>query len=196
MNHSADDPDDLIQKKIDVDHITKMSAKMHVPHSITVGPVRSTFPRIHPDDDPIPVRMEVPDRLRPGGNGSVIALNDTDFFISNESNQLSNSFIQQPSLPSTLLPTDIETRSDDEGTLINIQRDNQSMKLSQSWHVESFNGIDDKNILNKLQLLQTRVNYIERTLARRQYRDRIFYTCVIGYFLLQALLSVRRSMLN
>ena len=39
---------------------------MHVPDSITVGPSRSTIPRLHQDDDQLPVRMEVPDRLRPG----------------------------------------------------------------------------------------------------------------------------------
>lgn len=49
---------------------------------------------------------------------------------------------------------------------------------------------------NKLQLLQNRVNQIERKLIRRENRDRIFYTIIAGYFLLQALLSVRRSMLN
>jgi hypothetical protein len=38
---------------------------MHVPDSITVGPIRS-IPRLHQDDDQVPVRMEVPDRLRPG----------------------------------------------------------------------------------------------------------------------------------
>ncbi|CAF1054008.1 unnamed protein product [Rotaria sordida] len=196
MNHSADDPDDLVQQKIDLNHITKMSYQMHVPHSITVGPTRSTFPRIHPDDDRVPIRMEVPGRLRPGGNGSMIALNETDFFMNDESNQLSNSFIQQPSLPSTLHPTDIETISDDEDKLVNIQKENQPIQLTQSWHIEPYNSIDDKNVLNKLQLLQNRARHIEQTLARRQYRDRIFYTCVIGYFLLQALLSVRRSMLN
>jgi hypothetical protein len=37
---------------------------------------------------------------------------------------------------------------------------------------------------------------MERTLARRDFRDRFVYTCIIGYFLLQTLLSVRRSMLN
>jgi len=64
------------------------------------------------------------------------------------------------------------------------------------WHIESFNGLDDKHVLNKLQLLQNRVQQIERKLIRRDNRDRVFYTCIIGYFLLQVLLSVRRSMLN
>ncbi|CAF4523281.1 unnamed protein product, partial [Rotaria sp. Silwood2] len=179
-----------------VPYVWTLGHQMHVPHSITVGPVRSTFPRIHPDDDRVPVRMEVPDRLRPGGNGSMIALNDTDFFTNDESNSLSDSFIQQPSLPPILHPSDIRTTSDDEDTSVNIQTGDQAITLSQSWHVEPFHGIDDKNILNKLQLLQNRVRYIEERLARRQHRDRIFYSCVIGYFLLQALLSVRRSMLN
>ena len=39
---------------------------MHVPDSITVGPHRSSGSRRHQGDDQIPVRMEVPDRLRPG----------------------------------------------------------------------------------------------------------------------------------
>ena len=54
----------------------------------------------------------------------------------------------------------------------------------------------DKHLLNKLQLLQNRVQYIERRLARRDFRDRVVYTFVIGYFFVQALLSARRSMLN
>jgi hypothetical protein len=97
--------------------------QMHVPDSIIIGPARSTMPRLHQDDDQVPVRMEVPDRLRPGlnhshshfdnflfilgGNGSMILLNDTDFFVNGDSNHLSDSFIQQPSLPSTLHPKDI-----------------------------------------------------------------------------------------
>jgi len=64
------------------------------------------------------------------------------------------------------------------------------------WHIESLNGPDDKHVSNKLQLLQNRVQQIERKLIRRENRDRVFYTCIIGYFLLQVLLSVRRSMLN
>jgi hypothetical protein len=64
------------------------------------------------------------------------------------------------------------------------------------WQIEPVNGIEDKHILNKVQLLQNRVHQIERKLIRRDNRDRIFYSCIVGYFLLQALLSVRRSMLN
>jgi hypothetical protein len=64
------------------------------------------------------------------------------------------------------------------------------------WHIEPFSDIDDKHVSNKVQLLQNRVHQIERTLARRDTRDRLFYTCIIGYFLMQALFSVRRSMLN
>ena len=39
---------------------------MLVPDSITVGPMSSTLPRLDRDDNRVPVRMEVPDRLRPG----------------------------------------------------------------------------------------------------------------------------------
>lgn len=70
------------------------------------------------------------------------------------------------------------------------------MFLSFRWHIEPFTSMDDKHISNKFQLLQNRVQKIERELNRRENRDRIFYTCIVGYFLLQALLSVRRSMLN
>lgn len=70
------------------------------------------------------------------------------------------------------------------------------MCLSFRWHVEPYTNIDDKNVLNKLQLLQNRIHHIERTLSRRDFRDRCVYTCVIGYFLLQALISIRRSWLN
>jgi len=56
--------------------------------------------------------------------------------------------------------------------------------------------LDDKQILNKLQLLQNRVYQIEKKLLRRDNRDRVFYLCILGYFAIQALLSVRRSMLN
>jgi hypothetical protein len=64
------------------------------------------------------------------------------------------------------------------------------------WHIEPVNDLDDKHVLNKLQLLQNRVTQIEKKLIRRDNRDRIFYTCILGYFFIQALLSVRRSMLN
>ena len=82
MNDPATDPDDLVRKKIDLNHITNMSEsnevprtalaqllsgyQMHVPDSITVGPHRSHGPRLHQGDDQIPVRMDVPERLRPG----------------------------------------------------------------------------------------------------------------------------------
>lgn len=39
---------------------------MHVPDSITVGPNRSAFPRFDQENDRVPIRMEVPERLRPG----------------------------------------------------------------------------------------------------------------------------------
>jgi hypothetical protein len=124
---------------------------MHVPDSITIGPVRSTMPRLHQHDDQVPVRMEVPDRLRPGfeysilsfilyyfifilgGNGSMILLNDTDFFVNGESNHLSDSFIHQPSLPSTLHPKDIETTSDDDYTSVHIKSEHQPNKIADSY---------------------------------------------------------------
>ena len=43
-----------------------LGAQMRVPDSITVGPQRSTMPRLHVDEDRVAIRMEVPDRLRPG----------------------------------------------------------------------------------------------------------------------------------
>ena len=62
--------------------------------------------------------------------------------------------------------------------------------------LESNTNIDYKQALNKLQLLQNRIHYIERTLARRDFRDRFAYTFIIGYILLQVLFSLRRSILN
>jgi hypothetical protein len=107
---------------------------MHVPDSIIVGPARSTIPRLHQDDDQLPIRMEVPDRLRPGGNGSMIMLDDKDFFVNGETNHLSDSFIHQPSLPSTLHPKDIETTSDDDDyTSINVKQDHQPIKIADSY---------------------------------------------------------------
>ncbi|UJR14716.1 hypothetical protein I4U23_001709 [Adineta vaga] len=196
MSHSADDPDDLVRKKIDLNHITNMSYQMHVPDSITVGPTRSNNSRLHQDNDRVPIRMEVPDRLRPGGNGSMVMLNDTDFFTNGESNHLSDSFIQQPSLPSTLHPKDIESTSDDDYTSVDVKTPQQPIKIVDSWHIEPLNSMDDKNVLNKIQLLQNRVQQIERNLVRREKRDRLFYTCIFGYFLFHILRSVRRSMLN
>ncbi len=64
------------------------------------------------------------------------------------------------------------------------------------WHIEPFNNTDDKNMLNKFQLLQNRIHHIEKDMVRRDFRDRIVYTCIFGFFLLQTILSVRRSMLN
>lgn len=94
---------------------------MHVPDSITVGPVRSTVPRLHQDNERVPIRMEVPDRLRPGGNGSMVMLNDTDFFTNGDTDHLSESYMQQPSLPSTLHPKDIESISDDDYTSVDVR---------------------------------------------------------------------------
>lgn len=192
MNHTSDDPDDLVSKKIDLNHITKMSYQMHVPDSITVGPSRQTnIPRLHQDNEQVPIRMEVPERLRPGGNGRMIPLNDTDFFVNNQPTNLSDSFIHQPSLPTVLHPKDIETTSDDDYTSVRVKQEPRDL-----WHVEPMATLDDKQVLNKLQLLQNRVYQIEKKLLRRDNRDRIFYSCILGYFLIQALLSVRRSMLN
>lgn len=70
------------------------------------------------------------------------------------------------------------------------------MNLSPRWHIEPFTNLDDKSVLNKFQLLQNRIHHIERTLARRDFRDRVVYTCLFGYFLLQTFFSLRRSMAN
>ncbi|CAF3540826.1 unnamed protein product, partial [Rotaria sordida] len=43
---------------------------MHVPDSITVGPNRSSVPRLHVDDDRLPVRMEVPNSIRLAGHSN------------------------------------------------------------------------------------------------------------------------------
>lgn len=63
----------------------------------------------------------------------MMLLNDTDFFTNDESNQLSDSFIQQPSLPPTLHPKDIENTSDDEYTPVNVNKQNQSIKITDSY---------------------------------------------------------------
>jgi hypothetical protein len=49
-------------------HRSFLGHQMHVPDSITVGPSRSAMSRLHVDSDRLPVRMEVPDRIRPGKN--------------------------------------------------------------------------------------------------------------------------------
>ena len=54
----------------------------------------------------------------------------------------------------------------------------------------------DKELLNRVQLLQSRLHLIEQRVAQRDARDRWVYPCFIGYLLLQVLLSLRRSMLN
>jgi hypothetical protein len=62
----------------------------------------------------------------------MIMLNDTDFFVNGETNHLSDSFIHQPSLPSTLHPKDIETTSDDDYTSINVKQGYQPNKITDS----------------------------------------------------------------
>lgn len=62
----------------------------------------------------------------------MILLNDTDFFVNGDSNHLSDSFIQQPSLPSTLHPKDIETTSDDDYTAVNVKHDKPSNPIADS----------------------------------------------------------------
>lgn len=62
--------------------------------------------------------------------------------------------------------------------------------------MEAFTEINDKNVLHELQLLQNRINRLEKTFAKRDVRDRFVYSFIIGYIILQALFSVRRSMFN
>ncbi|CAF1144036.1 unnamed protein product [Adineta ricciae] len=157
MSHSAEDPDDLVRKKVDLNHITKMSYQMHVPDSITVGPNRSAMPRLHQDDGQLPVRMEVPNSIRLGNTDTTMGLsNGTDFSPNNDSNHSLDTTSQPP-------------MSDDDYSPIEVSNDqNQPMRLAESWHVEPPTTIDDKNVLNKLQLLQNRINQIERTFIQSQ----------------------------
>lgn len=102
---------------------------MHVPDSITVGPNRSPMTRIDFDDQ-IPVRMEVPDRLRPGGNGSMIMLNEADFFTPIDP---IHSIQQQHSLPTSLHPKDIENTSDeDDLSTLNKDQPRPPIKMAES----------------------------------------------------------------
>ena len=105
---------------------------MHVPDSITVGPTRSALPRLDLDDQ-IPVRMEVPDRLRPGGNGSMILLNEADFFAPIDPIHSLSDSVHQQSLPTTLHPKDIENTSDEDelSTLTKDQR-HAPIKMAES----------------------------------------------------------------
>ncbi|CAF1591291.1 unnamed protein product [Rotaria sp. Silwood1] len=192
MNYSANDPDDLVRKKIDLNHITNMSYQMHVPDSITVGPSRSSVPRLHIDDDRLPVRMEVPNSIRLGNHSNTEISTGTDFSKTNDPYHSSGSITQE----NASHPLDVEPLSDDEYTTIDKPNSHQPIKMTDSWNLVPYSELDDKQILNKFQLLQNRINIIERTLARRDFRDRFVYTLVIGYILLQALFSVRRSILN
>jgi hypothetical protein len=71
------------------------------------------------------------------------------------------------------------------------------VRVHSRWHHHpSLTPIDDKHILNKLQLLQNRVHRIERTLTRRDNRDRLVFMCLVAYFLGQTVLSIRRSIFN
>lgn len=62
----------------------------------------------------------------------MILLNDTDFFVNGDTNHLSDSFVNQPSLPSTLHPKDIEATSDDDYTSVNIKQNHQPNKITDS----------------------------------------------------------------
>jgi hypothetical protein len=67
MNPAGEDADDLVRKKIDLDLIANMSQQMTVPDSIIMGPSRSAGTAFTSDvSSSFPVRMEVPDRIRPG----------------------------------------------------------------------------------------------------------------------------------
>lgn len=106
---------------------------MHVPDSITVGPNRSTLPRLDYDNQ-IPVRMEVPDRIRPGGNGSMIMLNEPEFFTQIDPivQPLNQSIHQTASLPMTLHPKDFENTSDDEDLSLATKDQYQPVKMAES----------------------------------------------------------------
>jgi hypothetical protein len=62
----------------------------------------------------------------------MIMLNDADFFTNGDINHLSDSTIQQPSLPSILHPKDIESTSDDDYTSVNVQRKHQPIQIADS----------------------------------------------------------------
>ena len=62
----------------------------------------------------------------------MILLNDTDFFVNGDSSHLSDSFIQQPSLPSTLHPKDIESTSDDDYTAVTVKHAKPSNSIADS----------------------------------------------------------------
>ncbi|CAF3540845.1 unnamed protein product [Rotaria sordida] len=161
---------------------------MHVPDSITVGPNRSSVPRLHIDDDRLPVRMEVPNSIRLAGHSNAEMPHGTDFSKATDPHHSLSSTTQQTSFH----PLDVEPLNDDDYTKIDrpdYNQQHQPIKIADSWHIEPFTELDDKQVLNKLQLLQNRIHRIERTLARRDFRDRFVYTFIIGYILLQALFS-------
>jgi hypothetical protein len=64
-----------------------------------------------------------------GGNGSMIMLNDTDFFVDDKLHELT---VQQPSLPLLLHPKDIDNTSDDDEKSTLDKENNSSMKLADS----------------------------------------------------------------
>lgn len=88
--------------------------------------------------------------------------------------------------------SDYDAPSDDDYSGIN----HQPVRITDSWHIEPIANLNDQQIFEQFQTLRTRIDEVERNLSRRNARDRIFFSCMAGYILLQAILSFRRSMLN
>ncbi|CAF1619137.1 unnamed protein product, partial [Didymodactylos carnosus] len=130
------------------------------------------------------------------GNGSVVLLTDSNFNNNLYHQEPSSSATTQHSLPSTMRHVDFEPHDDDydNSTLPSQQLQRNTLQPSNAvstdvWHIEPYGTDSNSNLVEhliELRSLENRVHQIERSLQRRDFRDRLLYSAVFGYVLIQA----------
>lgn len=155
---------------------------MRVPDTITLGPSRFQF-----DRDSSLVSMEVPNRIRPGGNENVTRLDEADVLMSNSPNAFAQSIIVQPS---TLQRSQIDDyvavqppETSDE-TVRSLPTTPTPFRRSTSMNVA------EKDVVKELKNLQKRFERFEQSVAKRNTLDLCFQLFLVGCI---AYLYFRRS---
>lgn len=118
-----------------------LGTQMHVPDSITIGPNRAAPPRLHQDQDRLPIRMEVPDSIRLGGGGKRMEFVFIEYFFSylghshrmdlenGWNNDMNSAFSTQQR---SFHPSDTEVPSDEEYSAMETPRNHQPIRMADS----------------------------------------------------------------
>lgn len=131
---------------------------MRVPDTITLGPLRFQH-----DRDASLVSMEVPNRIRPGGNENVNRIDEADVLMSNNPNSLAQSIFVQPS---TLQRSQIDD-------YVSIQPPETSDEIVRSLPKTppNFSRSTSNNVAEDLKNLQKRFENLEKSFAQKKTID-------------------------